>query len=263
MTRNVLKGQLQDYQVKVSGYNPAHLETAASEDIAEASSSTWFSTGLEGLGEKGGFLPVQSPVAQPLTSAEASVLKVSPEIVIIGQFGDAYILAQVDQTLFIVDQHAAHERILYHRLLKRDQDRQGGESQALMFPQLLQLSPLQVDLLQEQLPFFQGLGFELDMLGHNTVVIRAVPAGITGQEEATVLAMLEAPLPQDRDNWRRQAVINMACKQAIKAGQALNSSEMVGVMQDLLQTPDYKYCPHGRPTLIMISQQDLEHMFKR
>lgn len=247
----VLKDHLNDYQVKVSGYNQAHLAEAASLDAAE-SSSTWFSTGLPGF--KG--------ARTTIPAREEPRVEEQPDILIIGQYGQTYVLAEIGQTLFIVDQHAAHERILYNRLLSRNKD-PGKESQELMFPFVIQLSALQSDLLQEQGEFFNSLGFDMDFLGHNTAVIRAVPAGIKGQEEDTVLEMLDGSSPKDGDQWRSRALISMACKQAIKAGQVLSQAEMAGLVRDLLQTPEYKYCPHGRPTLIQISRLDMEHMFKR
>lgn len=257
----VLKNRLQDYQVGVSGYKPSDFEAAASQDVAEAASSPMFSAGLPGFRRQNTFSQAR-PCAIESVGEIPAIIEGGPDIGIIGQYGEAYILAEIDHTLFIVDQHAAHERILYSRLLDQDRNR-SRESQELMFPIVMQLSALQTDLLQEQGAFFSALGFDLDFLGHNTVVIRAVPAGIKGQEEATVMEMLEAPRPQDRDQWRRQALISMACKQAVKSGQSLNQAEMAKLMLDLLQTPDYKYCPHGRPTLIQISWQDMERMFKR
>lgn len=257
----VLKNRLQEYQVGVRGYNPAGFEAAASPDVLETNRRPWFSAGLPGFHGQTGFRPVQPAAVEPGV-AKPAIKPDGPDIIIIGQYGNTYILAELDHTLFIVDQHAAQERILYSRLLDRDQ-KGARESQELMFPVVMQLSALQADLLQEQGAFFSALGFELDLLGHNTVVIRAVPAGIKGQEEATVIEMLEAPQPEDRGQWRRQALMRMACKQAVKAGQSLNRAEMAKLMVDLLQTPDYKYCPHGRPTLIQISWQDMERMFKR
>ncbi|HCF48674.1 MAG TPA: hypothetical protein DER60_00210, partial [Syntrophomonas sp.] len=181
---------------------------------------------------------------------------------IIGQFRQSYILAEIDRVLYIVDQHAAHERIIFNRLLDRDQA-QARECQELVFPVVIELSTLKVELLQEQSEFFRSLGFDLGLLGHNTVVIRAVPAGLSGHEEQTIVEMLDAPQPEGKDQWRVKALMRMACQQAVKAGQLLNQAEMAQLIMELLDTPDYKYCPHGRPTLIKISSEDLEHMFKR
>lgn len=257
----VLKNRLSEYQVGFSGYKHYSTETAAATELAEAISNHWIGGGIPAFQS---YRPQPSATTQTPAAVPPMVAPINnhDNVKIIGQFHDSYILAEIEQAMFIVDQHAAHERIIYNRLSEIHQDTK-QPVQELIFPITLELSALQIDLLQEQAGFFQSLGFDLDLLGHNTIIIRAVPAGLKGFEEETIVEMLDATQPEAREQWRSHAVITMACHQAVKAGQTLNQAEMVNLIIDLLNTPDYKYCPHGRPTLIKISWQDMERMFKR
>ena len=257
----VIKNRLQEHQVGISGYQRVAHEAAAGTDLAEAISGGWISGGIPAFQN---YKPAFQP--KPRTLEPDPVIRyqdpATAAVNIIGQFRQSYILAEIDRVLYIVDQHAAHERIIFNRLLDRDQA-QARECQELVFPVVIELSTLKVELLQEQSEFFRSLGFDLGLLGHNTAVIRAVPAGLSGHEEQTIVEMLDAPQPEGKDQWRVKALMRMACQQAVKAGQLLNQAEMAQLIMELLDTPDYKYCPHGRPTLIKISSEDLEHMFKR
>ncbi len=257
----VLKNRLGEYQVSFNGYKHSRDESAAGTDLAEAIAKHWISGSLPSFQNHRQY-PMPPPKTIQAESQPGPEHNDARSLDIIGQFHDAYILAEIDQSLFIVDQHAAHERIIFSRLLE-GQNEKDQARQELMFPIVLELSVAQTDLLQEQLAFFAGLGFDIDLLGHNTIIIRAVPAGLNGQEERTVVEMLDAAHLEAGDQWRRNALISMACHQAVKAGQSLSRAEMLNLMADLLDTPDYKYCPHGRPTLIRISSQDMERMFKR
>lgn len=257
----VLRSCLQEYQVKISSYRHPPDDAAVTTDLAESVSSGWISTGIPS------FQNYKPRVSLPPRAVKTDTTITVPtadsgNIKIIGQFLQSYIIAEVDQELYIIDQHAAHERILFNRLLKQDKVHR-RTSQELAFPQVLELSALQMEILQEHSEFFSSLGFDLGLLGHNTVIIRAVPAGLNGHEEETIIEMLDSPQAEEKEQWSSKALISMACRQAVKAGQALEPAEIKAIVEDLLDTPNYKYCPHGRPTLIKISLEDMERMFKR
>ncbi len=255
-----LKNCLEEYQVSFRGYKLSNAEGYAGTGLAEAMANQWISGGIPS------FQSCAPPSAPPVRTKQTEPEpQIAPEDVnslnIIGQFHNSYILAEIERSLFIVDQHAAHERIMFNRWQESQHSVQ--PCQELMFPIILELSVSQIDLLQEQHRFFTELGFDIDILGHNSIIIRGVPPGLNGHEEETVVEMLYASEPGGREQWRQKAIISMACHQAIKAGQNLSRAEMFNLIKDLLAGPDHKYCPHGRPTLIKISSQDMERMFKR
>lgn len=184
------------------------------------------------------------------------------DLAIVGQCFDSYILTEIGGALWMVDQHAAHERIQYERL-RSAHILPGSSAQLLAFPQSFDLSAAEIDLLEANREIFAGLGLEIDVLGPNSAIIRSAPALLQGQEVEVVrecLQFLEEGRPVD---VKKELSALMACKQAIKAGQSLTRAEMAKLVHELLQAEDYKNCPHGRPTMIEISKHELEKRFKR
>lgn len=181
---------------------------------------------------------------------------------IIGQYDDTYILMAYNNALWLIDQHAAEERVIYNKL-KMQYANNNASSQLLAFPLTLDLSTKDVEIITENIHTFNQLGFSIDLLGHDAIVIRNAPAICLGQEKELVLEIIEL-LKDGKDvDIYDKALITMACKKAIKAGQGLNFYEMETIIKDLLKTEDYKNCPHGRPTLIKLNKTDIEQMFKR
>jgi len=184
------------------------------------------------------------------------------ELVVIGQCFDGYIIVEQAQSVWLVDQHAAHERILFHRL--REQARnQTSPGQVLTFPQAFDLSTAAMDTLDDHHTIFQELGFELEPLGPNSVILRAAPPSLQGKEIAFINECLEVLGGEQSLDFKDEIFALMACKRAVKAGDRLSRAEMMLLINDLCQTPDFKHCPHGRPTLVEISRQELERRFKR
>lgn len=180
---------------------------------------------------------------------------------ILGQYGNSYILMEMDHALWIIDQHAAHERIIFSKLLQLDHD--AACTQDLVFPQTVQLSGLQMRLLEEQQEFLNSLGFHIQPLGHREAVIRSVPATVKGYEQDTVYDLLDLLAEGETPDLKTRVLASMSCKAAVKAGQVLNRHEMENMVVDLLNSRDYKYCPHGRPTIIRLADEELQKMFKR
>lgn len=184
------------------------------------------------------------------------------EFRIIGQCLNSYILLEMNQALYLVDQHAAHERIRYNQL--KEMYNTGQEvAQLLAVPLALELSPGQISIIEEHNDFFADLGFDLDVIAPDTALIRATPGGIAGQELELVNELLELWQDNTLPDIQEEAIKTLACKKAIKAGEGLYLQEMETIITRLLDSENYKNCPHGRPTIIKMSQAELDRLFKR
>lgn len=180
---------------------------------------------------------------------------------VIGQLDRSYILAESSEGLMIIDQHAAHERIWYNRFSRMYEE--PDLKQPLVLPLALDFSSEKVVLLEEHLEQISKLGFEIDIIGHNSIMIRAVPHFVAGNELLVLTNILEGLKEGETINLKADILSSMACEKAITAGTSLSMNEMVQLLHDLMTTEDHKNCPHGRPTIINISSDDLERMFKR
>jgi DNA mismatch repair protein MutL len=183
---------------------------------------------------------------------------------IIGLLFNTYILAQNHESFYLIDQHAAHERINYEFLMRKYGT--GDISvQSLMLPLVVELSPKEAVLIKESFEVFERLGFEMEWFSENSIAIRSVPIIMgepcSGDFFNEILDTLEgnskAASPLEK------IVISMACKNSIKAGDAITYEEMTELLRRLSQTKSPYTCPHGRPVLITMSQYELEKKFKR
>lgn len=185
----------------------------------------------------------------------------------LGQVYDTYILARIHGELWIIDQHAAHERVLYERYLKAIQESQ-IPVQRLLIPQTLELSKAQMMILREGLDSLESLGLEMESFGPQSMVIRALPPFLAKADlESLVIDLIEdwigmekTPSAEDRQKgW----VATMACHGAIKANDGLTVPEMEALLRDILQLPMAITCPHGRPLRVKFSRKELETIFHR
>jgi DNA mismatch repair protein MutL len=189
-----------------------------------------------------------------------------PMLRVVGQVAQAYIVAEGPEGLYLIDQHAAHERVLYEQL-QAARASQKNISQQLLEPQTVELSPEQAGVLAEDLPLLTELGFVLEHFGGNTYLLRAVPAILQGKDPAGALVavvdeMLAGNVPLGAE--REARLIASVCKQgAIKAGQTLSMAEMQALVQQLEATSAPRTCPHGRPTMIHLSAEFLAREFGR
>ncbi len=189
-----------------------------------------------------------------------------PIMRVVGQVGAAYIIAEGPDGIFLIDQHAAHERILYEQFMTA-RERNEIASQGLVTSATVQLPPDQATLLEEHLEMLADLGFKVEPFGPNTFVVRAVPALLSKLDPATALHAVvddletgKEPL-QEREEAR---VILRVCKSAaVKAGQSLSPAEMEAMIQQLESCHNPHTCPHGRPTLIHLSAAALAKQFGR
>jgi len=205
----------------------------------------------------------QNVYASP-ANIDSDILSIEPgqELNIIGQTLNSYILVEAGNSLWLIDQHAAHERIIYSGLLE-SAAATDGPAQILALPLILELSARDMDLIEGNPKIFADLGFQLEPLGPNTLAIRSAPSIISGNEDEVIAEILDVMEEKGQVNLKDKALALMACKKAIKAGERLTFNEMERLIIDLLGSSDYKNCPHGRPTMIRLSHRDLDRMFKR
>ncbi|MFP3869111.1 MAG: DNA mismatch repair endonuclease MutL [Desulfobacteraceae bacterium] len=230
-----------------------------------------------------GFLQPQGP--DPAPTAEAnynwpgpvaaeSVAPPSPspgtwrfaDLFILGQLQASFILAEAPEGLILIDQHAAHERILYEALAIEWQ--QSNALQPLLFPRPVELEAHQSAWLQDHLPIMRQAGIELEPFGGNTFLIIKVPACLMDQDlEALVLETVNALAPmkdmEDSTQVRERLRLTMSCRGAIKAGQRLTMEEMQQLLAQLDNLQISSHCPHGRPLWRLLSMEEIRQGFRR
>ncbi len=203
------------------------------------------------------------------TPAAALRINVLENARLIGVFSNIYILLEADEDLIIVDQHAAHERILYEELIaKREQAGKNSiPSQLLLVPHKMKVSELESAALSEHSEKIPPLGFEFEFFGPDSIVLRAVPEVRSElNPELAFSAVIDACLnenieQQERDN--DELLHDIACKAAVKAKDRLDDLEIERLLADLTKLDNPYHCPHGRPVLIRFSRRDLDKMFRR
>jgi len=188
-----------------------------------------------------------------------------PLLRLVGQVGGTYLVAEGPDGLYLIDQHAAHERVLFERMM-------GGltaplAGQALLEAAVVQLPAAQAALLNEQIPLLSRLGFDIEPFGPNTFRVRAIPALITGSDPAAAVRVLvedfeedETPLQAERE---ARLVARICKRAAVKGGQSLSPEEQRALLRDLEACFSPRTCPHGRPTMIHLTVDVLERQFGR
>ena len=217
--------------------------------------------------------PAESVVKPPIVPTAAEPPKM-PELVkqesvkmdyrIIGVLFRTYILIEVEDTLLMIDQHAAHERLRYEKYMK--QLEQGTASQQLLTPIVVRLSAREMALIQENMDMLTEAGYSVEPFGEHDIQVRAVPL-VLGKAELRPLFMDMInslnKLKTATYEARRAEIMQMACKSAIKGGDSLSDSEIASLIHEMLETDAPPTCPHGRPVVKSLSRRDLEKMFKR
>jgi DNA mismatch repair protein MutL len=214
------------------------------------------------------FEQAAASMSSSVTHPEAELPALNQQIPLlrwIGQVANTYIIAEGPDGLYLVDQHAAHERVLFERFLRQSQTTIA--SQKLLQPALLTLKQAQADLLEEHIPILNRLGFEIVPFGLNTFQIRALPSVFAGANgalavRATIEDFEENEEPLKRETEKR--LIARICKRiAVKAGQSLSPEEQKALLRELENCQSPRTCPHGRPTMIHLSVDLLERQFGR
>jgi len=212
-------------------------------------------------GEKG--LETGDTFNNPISSDTYKIEEnISGEIKVVGQIFNSYIIYESNDDLCLIDQHAAHERIVYEQL-KKAADSSENIAQVLAFPLSLNISSRHAELLENNKGILEQLGFDISLMGENSIIIRSAPAFIVGYELETINGIIELLEEQHVPDLKDKAIIMMACKKAIKANTRLNFLEMETIINDLYKVDNYTKCPHGRPTIVKLGKNELERMFKR
>ncbi len=176
---------------------------------------------------------------------------------VIGSFGSAYVLVEQAENLLMIDQHAAHERLLYEKFISNT----GAVSQALLAPQIITVSHEQKNLIDDNIEVFKELGFEISPFGALEYQISALPSvlkNVSAQELIEeVLGDIKNPV------LRREDLIRLACRRAVKAGDKLSDTELKSLVECFLNSDVIPTCPHGRPVITVITKKQIEKSFKR
>ena len=206
------------------------------------------------------------PMPEPVEEVEQTVLEMPKEIPwrMVGELYNSYILVEQGDDAFLIDKHAAHERILFEKL-KANQEKISAQS--LLTPIPVRLSPSAAGELLENRKTLDELGFEIEEFGENTLLLRQIPMDLSPEDAADALETLASDLLSGRrehaDTVRDELLHTVACKAAIKAGWKNDEAELLAVAKAVMSREDLKYCPHGRPICVSLSKKQLEKQFKR
>ncbi len=210
--------------------------------------------------------PLQSEptVPQPEPIQEEMVMPQVQPWRFVGELYNTYILIEQGEDAFLIDKHAAHERILFEKLKENPES---ISSQALLTPLPCRLSPEAVSLLLANRSLLEELGFEIDEFGDNTLLVRQIPMDLAPEDVQDALDLLADNLQNGRreksSDVRDEMLHTVACKAAIKAGWKTDEKELLVLATAVMDREDLKYCPHGRPICISLSKKQLEKQFKR
>jgi DNA mismatch repair protein MutL len=192
-----------------------------------------------------------------------------PVMRVLGQVSQAYIITEGPNGVYMVDQHAAHERILLERMVN-DWRARAVSSQLLLQPLTLELAPSEREVVEKHLDQLRGIGFALEEFGESALLLRAVPGALAAQarqrplhELVLELAGADDAAARHGETWEEHALANVACKSAIKAGQTLSSEEQRELIRQLEGAQGRQSCCHGRPTMVHLSLDALERQFDR
>lgn len=214
---------------------------------------------------------IQGQKAPPSATAAAPEEKDSavPLLYPVGQVHGTYIVAQNDEGMYLIDQHAAQERIFYEYFMAKLAE-ESVSSQMMLFPHTVEVTSAEANKLEKRLPLLQSFGLEIESFGGRTFIVRAHPHWFPEGAEIEVIEeliqfVLEAGESMQANvvQMREKAAILMSCKASIKANRYLTHAEMESLLNQLRQTTSPFTCPHGRPIIIHFSSYDLEKMFKR
>lgn len=205
----------------------------------------------------------QKPDVRPIQPALSGSR--TPVVRLVGQVANAYLVAEGPDGLYLIDQHAAHERVLFERFIA--QRAAANPAQSLLQPVSVDLPPGSARLLDGQLPILEKLGFVIEQFGPNTYLVRAIPAALSGLDPASALRVLVEDFEEDETPLQAEIearIVARICKRAaVKAGKSLTAEEQRLLIDELVACQSPRTCPHGRPTMIHLSVDLLERQFGR
>ena len=209
-------------------------------------------------------VPVPMPEPEPEMEQETFAMPEVQDWRMVGELYNSYIIVEQGENAFLIDKHAAHERILFEKL-KANQEK--ISAQALLSPISVRLSPSAAGELLGNRELLTALGFEIEEFGENTILLRQIPMDLGVEEAAETIETLASDLLAGRrskpETVRDELLHTVACKAAIKAGWRNDEAELLAVCKQVMAREDLKYCPHGRPICVTLSKKQLEKQFKR
>ena len=201
--------------------------------------------------------------AEPETvETQKPMVEETPVITVIGEAFSTYIVVQMKDSLYLIDKHAAHERILFNKL----KEEQSTEVQALLTPITAVLPRENYDALIGNIELLEKSGFEIEDFGNSSVIVRAIPSFLAGDDVTSVLTEIaEGIISTGRvSNDRLEHIFHtVSCRAAVKAGNSISRTEMQSLAERVLSDKDIMYCPHGRPVAFEIKKKELEKQFGR
>ncbi|MBN1161590.1 MAG: DNA mismatch repair endonuclease MutL [Dehalococcoidales bacterium] len=193
----------------------------------------------------------------------STLISTLPVLRVVGQVMNAYIVAEGPDGLYLIDQHAAHERVRYDRV-RRQREAKKPEVQGLLEPATFEVTPRQDAIMKSCLEQLSDFGFGAESFGDRTYLVRTVPAIAAGDDWSLMFKeLLDALAGEERSKWEERITASIACHGAIKSGQVLSEEEMQSLVRQLEQTDNPHTCPHGRPTIIKLNAAQLEREFGR
>ncbi len=197
---------------------------------------------------------------------EEMIVEEKPRFRMIGQVFDTYWLVEYQSELLIIDQHAAHEKVLYEKLMSRLESKE-GLTQNLVAPIVVTLSGKEIEVLQNQKEIFEKIGFRFEPFGDKEYIINGVPADFLNLASKELFTELLDSLMEEGNRVKPELVLNhcatMACKAAVKGNHTMSFAEAKSLIEQMLQMDEPYHCPHGRPTTIAMSKKEFEKKFKR
>ena len=185
----------------------------------------------------------------------------------IGIVFSTYIILEIDKEMYILDQHAAHERIMYEKVKKNFYNNEAKDSQLMLLPDIITLTHKEMDIARANYKMFEQAGFTLEEFGENTIKLTGVPNICidldTKELFMNILDEIDTVAVTARQQIEEKFIATVACKAAVKANMALDAQEVEALMSELLKLPNPFTCPHGRPTAIRMSKIDIERKFSR
>ena len=190
-----------------------------------------------------------------------------PEYQILGVAFNTYILLQLDDDIYILDQHAAHERVLYEKVKQNFYKDGGKEVQMLLLPDVIDLPKKDMRLVHDNLKLFEQSGFDIEEFGENTIKINGVPVICYEMDTKDlfldIIDGLDITNRTNKQDIEEKFISTVACKAAVKANMYLDEREIRGLLDELLLLENPFTCPHGRPTAIRITKTEIEKKFGR
>jgi len=264
--KNAAAQTKETFNTRVQNFSP---DTPATKSYVSATNSNAFEENLLSpeLINQRGFENTSSTIAARGLIKQLETPDDHPNIVVLGQANRSWIIALDGEDLIVIDQHAAHERINYE-ILKTNQHK-NHLAQGLLIPIQVSLSPEQQDTLSDTSDYLHQLGFDFDSYSGNQMMLRGVPQNLkTDIDYQQVFTELldeieETGKSSNSEDMGEQILKMTACKASIKAGETLTYMEMKQLVNDLFSTDNYMSCPHGRPTITTLTDNELRKRFKR